>query len=519
VYADVLKVAMRSYYYQRCGTAKQNPFVDNGYADGACHIGAQKDKDCRLYNNANISTSKDLSGGWHDAGDYNKYVNFAWPAVVNLLLAYEQNPTVWFDNYGIPESGNGIPDILDEIKYEMDWLLKMQNSNGSVLCMVGTPTYGSSSPPSSDTKARVYGPATTTASYSAAGMFALAAIQFKAAGQTAYAATLQTAAINAWTWANANPNITFYNTGNITAGEQELNAGNYPDREFVRKISAAIYIYALTGTASYKTYIENNYTTVHLVAWGSAQIWEAYPQYAMLYYAALPGATPAVRTNILNSYAGSMEISSQNLLSYTNKTDAYMAYLEDNAYSWGVNQAKGDMASMFLDMNYYNLNAANATNYKNAAAGYVHYFHGVNPISKTYLSNMGNYGAENSATTIYHLWFDDGTQWDEVGVSTYGPASGIVPGGPNKFYTQNVTPPANQPTQKSYADFNGGNNAYEVTENGIYYQAGYIRMLSNFVSSSCGTVPTCDFQPLPCKIQGESYCVIHGIQTERIQDV
>ena len=245
VYADVLKVAMRSYYYQRCGTAKQYPFVDNGYADGECHVGAQKDRDCRLYNNANISTSKDLSGGWHDAGDYNKYVNFAGPAVVNLLLAYEQNPTVWFDNYGIPEYGNGIPDILDEIKYEVDWLLKMQNSNGSVLCMVGTPTYGSVSPPSSDSHARVYGPATTTASYSAAGMFALAAIQFNAAGQTAYAVTLETAAINAWTWANANPNVVFYNTGLITAGEQELNTNQYPNREFVRKISAAIYIYML----------------------------------------------------------------------------------------------------------------------------------------------------------------------------------------------------------------------------------------------------------------------------------
>ena len=239
----------------------------------------------------------------------------------------------------------------------------------------------------------------------------------------------------------------------------------------------------------------------------------------MLYYAALPGATPAVKTTIFNSYAGSMETgNSENLPSYSNKTDAYMAFLTDNAYSWGVNQSKGDMASMFLDMNYYNLNAANATNYKNAAAGYVHYFHGVNPISKTYLTNMGQYGAENSATTIYHLWFDDGTPWDEVGVSTYGPAPGFIPGGPNKFYTQTITPPAGQPEQKSYADFNGANNAYEVTENGIYYQAGYVRMLANFVSASCRAIPTCAFQPLPGIIQGESYCTINGVQTETTTD-
>ena len=41
-------------------------------------------------------------------------------------------PRVFPDNWGIPESGNGVPDILDEIKYELDWMLRMQMANGSV---------------------------------------------------------------------------------------------------------------------------------------------------------------------------------------------------------------------------------------------------------------------------------------------------------------------------------------------------------------------------------------------------
>ncbi len=125
VYNEALKQATRMLYYQRCGMAKAIPYAQTGWSDLACHKGANQDTDCRLYNNTTVSTSKNLSGGWHDAGDYNKYVNFTYSTMVNLLLAYRENPTVWTDNYNIPESGNGIPDLLDEVKYELDWLLKM----------------------------------------------------------------------------------------------------------------------------------------------------------------------------------------------------------------------------------------------------------------------------------------------------------------------------------------------------------------------------------------------------------
>ena len=188
VYNNVLKQALRMFYYQRCGCAKTAACAGTGWADAACHAGSKQDLDCRLYNNNNVSTSKNLSGGWHDAGDYNKYVNFTFSTLMDLLLAYKENPTVFGDDNNIPESGNGIPDILDEAKYELDWLLKMQQSNGSVLCVIGG---GAASPPSADTAQRKYGPATTSASLTCSALFALASKQFLAAGQTAYATTLK----------------------------------------------------------------------------------------------------------------------------------------------------------------------------------------------------------------------------------------------------------------------------------------------------------------------------------------
>jgi hypothetical protein len=506
VYNDVLKAAVRMFYYQRCGSAKLSANAGAGWADGNCHTNTQQDLDCRLYNNTNVSTSKNLSGGWHDAGDYNKYVNFTFGTLTDLLLAYEENPTVWPDNYNIPESGNGIPDLLDEIKYELNWLLKMQQSNGSVLSVVGG---GAATPPSTDNNFRTYGPANTSAALTSAAMFALAAIQFNAVGQSTYATTLQNAAVNAYTWAVANPSVTFYNAGTLAAGEQEISGYDL----FAHKVAASVYLYALTGNATYKSFVDANYNNVHLMLWNFAYPFEGPEQDALLYYTKIPGATISVKNAIQNAYSNSMSTNNaDNLPAYTNKTDAYRSWMANNNWTWNSNQTKSRQGNMFLAMNQYSLNAVNSANYKNAASGFVHYFHGTNPNNKTYLSNMGGLGAENSVTQFYNAWFHDGNAlWDEVGVSTYGPPPGYIPGGPNPSYAldgccpsgcgsaannamcaTNVTPPLNQPIQKSYKDFNNDwpVNSWTISEAGIYTNAAYVRMLSKFCSPTTCSLAT-----------------------------
>ena len=352
VYHEVMKQALRVFYYQRCGMAKQNPFAQTGWTDTPCHTGIYQDTDCRLYNNTSASTSKNLSGGWHDAGDYNKYVNFTFEAVMDMLLAYEQNPAVWSDDYNIPESGNGIPDILDEIKYELDWLLRMKQTDGSVLSVVGVQNFASASPPSADAAQRLYGPATTSASFTAAALFALGAIQFNASGQPGYAATLQAAAISSYNWAIANPNVTFYNSGIIAAGEQEIDAYN----TFVRKIAASVFLFTLTGLPIYQTAVNSNYSQTHLIQWGFAYPFETGQQDMLLYYASLSNATVSVANDIKNNYRTSMQSSNaDNLPAYLNQSDAYRAYLSDNNYTWGSNTTKGRQGNMFMDMIYYNL--------------------------------------------------------------------------------------------------------------------------------------------------------------------
>ena len=73
---------------------------------------------CRLFSDKNnAATERDVWGGWYDAGDLNKYTSWTAGYVESLLRAYAENPTIWTDDYNIPESGNGVPDVLDEAKW------------------------------------------------------------------------------------------------------------------------------------------------------------------------------------------------------------------------------------------------------------------------------------------------------------------------------------------------------------------------------------------------------------------
>jgi hypothetical protein len=494
VYKDVLKQAVRTFYYQRCGTAKETPYAAAEWTDVSCHLGAEQDRDCRLVTAPSASNAKDLSGGWHDAGDYNKYINYADVAVHDLLSAYEENPSVWGDDYNIPESGNGIPDLLDEIKWELDWMLKMQLPDGSVLHKVSAVNWDDAeSPPSHESTVRRYAPATASATINACGVFAHAAVVFESLpvpAMQAYGEVLKQAAIAAWNWIDTHPSdipSAYDNAGFVNAAAEDEEYTQYANI-----ISASAYLLVLTGNTDYRTYFDNHYTYTHLFDWNGVSYNFKDPQIqdALLYYAHSPLATASVVTAIRNKYLSGMANQYNDfypLKAYNDSTDAYRAWLDE--YLWGSNSYKGNTGSMFSNLWVYDIDPANNPDYRDAATGYLHYLHGVNPMSLVYLSNMGDFDADNSVPEFYHMWFADGTDFDNVNTSLYGPAPGFLVGGPNPTYTSpgstTIEPPENQPDQKSYKSWNTvADNSWEVTENQDLYQAAYVKLLSKFVGSA-----------------------------------
>ena len=233
VYTNVLSTAAKAFFYQRCGSTITSTYGGH-WTHGACHINTNQDLLCRnVADKTNAATEKNLSGGWHDAGDYNKYVNFTYSTLHNLLFAYQENPSVFMDDWGIPESSNGTPDILDEIKYELDWLLKMQQTDGSVLSKVSVADFSGASPPNGDGNARYWGYASTSSTLTVASVFAHASLIFNTFNPT-YAATLKTKAELAWTWAVANPAVTFTNT-DFQSADPEVSTYDVDARKRVQQ--------------------------------------------------------------------------------------------------------------------------------------------------------------------------------------------------------------------------------------------------------------------------------------------
>lgn len=486
VYNDALYHAQRVFYYQRCGVAKTTACAGASYTDTPCHVGALQDMTCRSVSNPVQATERDVSGGWHDAGDYNKYTNFTYVPVHFLLDAYEQAPTAFGDQNNIPESNNGTPDILDEVKFELDWLLKMQNPDGSAIMKISTLGFNGGSPPSSDATQRYYSAAASSATRTVCSQFAHAAIVFRQLSDPVmqdFGDTLLVHAELAWQWLLTNTAYSNYSNETFSSANPEVSSTEQDARKFV----AAVYLYAATGNSTYRAYVDANYTSIQPYQWTYWYPFEPVVQDAMLYYTTTAAATAATVNAIRTNCVISAQSNNADMLpAYNNQADPYMAYMKNSDYVWNNNEFKCEAGIIYRNMNEYNLDTPNQTNYANGAAGYIHYIHGVNPNGYCYLSNSWQFGANNSIWQIYHGWFGDGTMYDST-ANYIGPPPGYLTCGANYYYNPDaaytgppIEPPMNQPHQKCYKDWNTSwpENSWEVTEVGIYTEAAYIKLLA-----------------------------------------
>jgi endoglucanase len=514
VYKDVMKHALRAYFYQRAGFEKKPEFAGRAWADKASHLGAGQDGESRPWhegrpsNPVDRSLIKDLRGGWYDAGDYNKYTAWAARYIIVLLHAYEEHPQAFSDDYGIPESGNSIPDILDEVKWGLDWLVRMQNSDGSLLCVQGLV---SASPPSDARGGSYYGPPTTSATLMGAAAFAYAAKFFTSRSEPdlkRYGDDLKKRATAAWTWATANPNVLYYNNDEskqpgskgLAAGQQEMSTTDRLRAQF----EAATYLFEMTGEAQFKSFADANHGAL-LPTWGPS-MWEVDALESLLYYARLPGATPEVAKSIRERFLANLSLTSEAFQGSLQQADPYRAPMKD--YTWGSNKGKAMQARLHQLVALHNTDPMLSETSLAAALEYAHYIHGVNPLGLVYLTNMAPAGASHSAATMFHAWFARGTRWQRVTEQLPGPPPGFLVGGPNPQFSvdaccrapagspayrcygasmfslcqQNFTPPLAQPPAKSYLQYNDPwpANSWEISEPSLGYQSYYVRLLAAF---------------------------------------
>jgi endoglucanase len=189
LYADPFRTAVRAMSLWRCGTAVSGEYHGHTYSHEACHLA-----DAYLDFVGGGHERRPSLGGWHDAGDYNKYVVNSGVTIGVMLRAWEdfqdRIETVALD---LPEAGGPLPEYLAEIKWQLDWLLTMQADDGSVYHKVSTKAFGGMILPEQESDDRYFVPWGSNATADFVAMMAQASRHFEPY-DAAYAAHLLDAA-------------------------------------------------------------------------------------------------------------------------------------------------------------------------------------------------------------------------------------------------------------------------------------------------------------------------------------
>lgn len=236
-YRDVFNGMVKGMYYQRCG-CELKPEHAGVYTHAACHLGPH-----RLYSDPDVIV--EATGGWHDAGDYGKYIGPGAVAVAHMLYGWKLFPEACGDELNIPESGNGVPDILNECRYELEWMLKMQREDGALYHKLAKKRFAAFIMPEEDKGQEYLIPPTHCATAAHAAAAAMSA-RFYRAYDEAFADKLLVSAEKAWGWLVANPEfVPYYNA-------EDVFTGPYGDENCLDEAFwAAAELYAATGKEVY----------------------------------------------------------------------------------------------------------------------------------------------------------------------------------------------------------------------------------------------------------------------------
>ena len=364
LYHNLLDQTVKMLSLQRCGQTLTADWA-GAFAHEQCHT-----QIATIYG---TDQQLDVSGGWHDAGDYGRYVPTGTKAVIDLMLAYQMNPHLFTDAIGIPESGNGVADILDEARVELEWLLKMQNGWGGVYDKVVTAQFPDFIMPDQDQAPLYIMQEMTTSTGDFVGAMALAYSIYQDIDPE-FAQRCLDAAKLSWDYLQSA-------TLSVYTNPEGFSAGQYSDdNDTDERYLASAALYAATGEQKYldsvKTIFQASTDQLTGVQWKTMG---SYGTYLMLKLSDVQNVDSAFYQQLLSKLINDAE----QVLNATSN-DGYFVSLY-SAYAWGSN---ADIANNGLILALANDIHANV-NYVNSAADHLHYLLGRNSLNLSFVTNSG----------------------------------------------------------------------------------------------------------------------------------
>lgn len=451
-----LMLAMRSFYGQRCGVAVSLGPEFPDYAYPACHTAP-----ARYHESSGRTGNRDVSGGWHDAGDFGKYTVNSNITVGTLLWAWElYRPTLQALQLDIPESGGPLPDFLAEIKWNLDWMLKMQDDDGGVFHKATTANFPGMVMPERDTAPVLVvglGREPWKTSAATAGFAAVGAIVARVYEpfDPAYAATWLDAAKRAWTWAQAHPDAHYVNN------PPGVHTGTYGDRDASDELLwAAAELFRTTRRSDYRDFFHTYHVrhTPRLSA-DAPHGWPSVSNLGMYAYALSPDADPTLAAAIrADALAAADQIVARAL------SHGYRIPMRPADYYWG----SSSVLLNFIMMVQLAARFEGKPEYAAAALDALHYLFGRNAFDTSFVTHVG----QRWAMRPHHR--------PSAADGIDQPWPGLLVGGPNARDVNRGRP---QPVPPALA-WTDETASYTTNENAINWNAPLVFVLAGALHES-----------------------------------
>jgi endoglucanase len=445
VYGRALYLAMRSFYGQRCGTRVDLAPDYPGFSHEACHP-----TDAAFHPSTGKTGRIRATRGWHDAGDYGKYVVNSGITTGQLLWAWEWYPQVFRDlPLDIPESSNTTPDILDEVRWNLDWLLTMQDTDGGVWPKLTSETFGSFVMPDKDDGGLRYiiGAKSSCATADFAAVMAIAGRTYRGVDND-FASTALAAARKAFTWAEANPEVYFKNPQGVSTGE--YGDGRCTDE----RLWAAAELFRTTGDAQYDEAARALAAAFHVSA-DDPPSWANVGTLGLWAYALGQGGDASLKDRVR---AETLDAAAQVAV----RTDArgWRHALNDRDFVWGSNGVAANYGVLLLAADRFDRRPA----YVGAALEQLHYLLGRNTFGTSWVTGVGARPFKHP-----HHRPSGGDQNED-------PWPGLLSGGPiARPADATMAKLAPYPPARGYVD---EESAYSANENAINWNSALVLLLA-----------------------------------------
>ena len=447
-YAPLLRLTMRSYYGQRCGTSVD---LGGGFSHPACHTASA------FHRSSGRTGSRPPSKGWHDAGDYGRYVVNSGISTGTLLWAWELFPRQFEQlDLGIPESGNATPDLLDEVRWNLEWMLSMQDGDGGVWHKQTSQDFPGFVMPQDDHKVSFvigtgkppYKSSCATADFAA--VMAIAGRAYKPY-DGAFAESALHASKHAWAWLKTYPDVPFRNP-------RRVDTGGYTDENCSdERLWAAAELWRTARLEEAHAYlldnrdlVERSIDALHPPGWQNVGALAAWTY--VLDGKGDAGLTARLRQRSLDAAEA---------ITVRAARHPYRIPMMEADYVWGSNGVAANYALQLLVANRMQPDRR----YVEASLDVLHYLLGRNALGTSFVTGAGS----RSVLNPHHR--------PSGGDGIAAPWPGLLSGGPNRARQDPILRrlPGETPPARSFADEQG---SYASNEIAINWNAALVFVLA-----------------------------------------